>query len=406
MFSNMPRITFFLRSNNNKANTHSLYCRLVLNGIASEFSTNEEISPNQWDQETQIFIGNTEEKTDYINLLTESIRYKLKTLVLLQKKENESLNPKKIIEIYKNPCKIEVVEHDVVIFDVIQKFIDHEYKEGEIKPITIAIHERFLRHLKEFLQVKKCYVSEFNEVKAEQFKEWFRSPRKTKKGKLIPATKNKTSASRHISFFRDALQWGVKNGIIKTHNLLYYEGERDKRKEIEPMTEDELFNLIQHNFVSQMLNNIKDLFLFQTATGISYGDIWSNFEIQDTESGKIIIGKRNKGDGNAFFVPYDELAEIILMKYNYKLPYYENGVYNRLLKEIAQLVGIKTYLKTHIARKTFATMKLSNGWTLGAVSVMLGHSSEKTTEQYYAKKTAKIIITEMNNRNQHNSIMN
>lgn len=406
MFSNMPKITFFLRSNNNKAKTHSLYCRLVLNGIASEFSTYEEISPSQWDQETQIFIGATEEKTHYINLLTEKIRFNLKTIVLLQKKENENLSPKKVIEFYKNPTKPPEVEQDVVIFDIIQKFIDFEYNEGEIKSITIAIHERFLRHLQEFAQVKKYYVSEFNEVRAEQFKEWFRSPRKTKKGKFIPATKNKTSASRHISFFRDALQWGVKKGLIKTHNLLYYEGERDKRKEIEPMTEDELYSLIKHNFVSQMLNNIKDLFLFQTATGISYGDIWSNFEIQDTESGRIIIGKRNKGDGNAFFVPYDEMAEIILLKYNYKLPYYENGVYNRLLKEIAELVGIKTYLKTHIARKTFATMKLSNGWTLGAVSVMLGHSSEKTTELYYAKKTAKIIITEMNNRNVHGAAMN
>lgn len=344
MYLNIPKITFFIRSNNDKKGTHSLYCRLVLNSRASEFSTLERILPHEWNQETQTFTGQTVEKTEYINLLCDKIKYNLKTAILLLDKD-EVLNPKKVIDMYRNQKS-----PNVVIFEVIQKHIEWEKQENELDLKTIAIHERYLVHLKEFTKQQKYYVTDFNEVEAERFKDWFRLSRKTK---------NKTTASRHISYFSNALTWAVKKGIIKEHNLLYYKGERDKIKKPQSITDDDLLALIKFQFTSEMLDRIRDLFLFQIATGVSYGDLWNNFEIKETLGGKIIVSNRNKGNGNPFFVPYDEMAEALLIKYSYKLPKYCNGTYNRLLKEIAALVGIDKKLKTHTGRKTFATLKFA-----------------------------------------------
>jgi len=399
MFQNMTHVTFFCRNKKDKANTYALYCRLVLNGKPSEFSTGETIDPSEWNQEAQLYIGSTEEKTDYINLLTERIKYKLKTLVLLAKKNNTTLHPKDIIEAYRNPEKLPEIEKGIVIFEVIEKYIAWEISEGELDEKTIAIHQRYLKHIKQFANRKQYFVTDFTEVEAERFKEWFKAPRKTGK-RDIPGTKNKTTASRHVSYYRNALNWGVKTGIIKSHNLLFYEGERDKTKKPIPLNQSELLAIIQHTFKNKMLIRIRDLFLFQIVTGISYGDVWSDFTIQDTPAGKIIVGRRNKGIGNSFYIPYDEMAEAILVKYNFVLPKYCNGTYNRLLKEIAALVGIDKILKTHTGRKTFASLKFSQGWTLSAVSIMLGHSSEKTTETYYVEKNSGFLISEMLQRSQ------
>lgn len=384
----MPEVTFFPRSNNDKANSYNLYCRVYVNKQTSEFSIKEKVDPNAWDQEKQIHNGSTDEKNNYINLLCERIKYKIKTIALMY--EGEPINPEKVIKKFQNP---QIKEEPTLLFDILQKYIEWERSETELKEVTIAIHERHIRHLKEYANNKKIYINEFNAVAAERFKDWFRESRKTDK---------KNSASRPISFAREALQWAIKKGHIQEHHLLFYEPERDKVKKPEALTEEELLKIFMFQFQSQMLNNIKDLFLFQVATGISYGDIWSDYTIEDTPEGKIIIGKRNKGNGNPFFVPYDETADIILKKHNYKLPVYCNGTYNRLLKEITALVVIKKRVNTHSARKTFATLKFAQGWTVQAVSLMLGHSSTATTETYYIEKNIQALLHEIRERNRTN----
>ena len=384
----MAQVTFFVRSNNDKAKTHMLYARVRINQRTGELSTEEKINPTEWDQAQQYFTGKTKEQTEYINMLCDRIKYRIKKTALLLENENKILTPTEVIKSYRDG---NFFEKPTLLYEVMQRYITWEETETDLNTKTIDIHKRYLRHLKCFSGRTQIYVSDFNEVTAERFKDWFKKDRDTK---------NKTTASRHISYYRNALQWAVKKGIIKSHNLLYYEGERDPIKKPNPINETELLNLIQFQFKSPMLNNIKDLFLYSTATGISYGDLWSDFKITDTTAGRMIEGKRNKGVGNSFFVPYDEMAEAILQKHNFKLPKYCNGTYNRLLKEVAALVGIHKKITTHTARKTFGTLKVAQGWTLTSVKLMLGHSSEKTTELHYVLPTKETVVNEWNLRNQ------
>lgn len=72
----------------------------------------------------------------------------------------------------------------------------------------------------------------------------------------------------------------------------------------------------------------------------------------------------------------------------------EKRCWPSLLKEIADLCGIKKNLTFHLARHTFATMSLSKGVPMESVSKMLGHTNIKTT-QIYARITNKKIEHDM-----------
>jgi integrase len=111
----------------------------------------------------------------------------------------------------------------------------------------------------------------------------------------------------------------------------------------------------------------------------------------------MLSGYRGK-NGQAFFVPLNELTSVLLEKYSGKLPYFENGSYNRLIKEIAAILGINKKLKTNTARKTFATVMEGTGWSRESISRMLGHKHIKTLEIYYLGESPMRVINEMSGR--------
>ena len=72
----------------------------------------------------------------------------------------------------------------------------------------------------------------------------------------------------------------------------------------------------------------------------------------------------------------------ILMKYGWEIPQLSNADYNRHLKALGQMAGIKTRLHSHLARHTFATYMLRNGVKIENVSKMLGHTNITQTQRY------------------------
>ncbi len=189
----------------------------------------------------------------------------------------------------------------------------------------------------------------------------------------------------------------VESGQIESFKLFHFKGCNDKKKPIIYLTAKEVEILSNYTFENRLLKNIKDLFLFQCFTGLSYGDIWSSWNLEITEIGRFLKGNRHK-NGASYFIPLTKEAEQILKKYNYKLPIYDNGTYNRILKEIAAIVGIKKRLTSHTGRKTFATLQDSLGWSRESISKMLGHRSFKTTETYYLGDSDMRITNEILNR--------
>ena len=68
-------------------------------------------------------------------------------------------------------------------------------------------------------------------------------------------------------------------------------------------------------------------------------------------------------------------------------------VYNRALKKLAMMAGIRKRVTSHVARHTFATWMLHEEVPIERVAKMLGHSDIKQTQRY-AKVLAQDVFGE------------
>jgi integrase len=144
---------------------------------------------------------------------------------------------------------------------------------------------------------------------------------------------------------------------------------------------------------TKSLERVRDVFIFQTYTCLSYTDL-KKFDarlIQEIKGMKVYLGSRQKTD-KPFTIPILSPAWDVIMKYEGKLPLISNPKYNEYLKVVAQSAGIDKPLSSHWARHTGATMLLNEGVDMRIVSKICGHSSTKITEQSYAKLLDETVI--------------
>ncbi len=167
-----------------------------------------------------------------------------------------------------------------------------------------------------------------------------------------------------------------------------------KAKEKPYLSLEELHRLESKTFDIYRIQLVKDLFLIQCYTGLSFADLdgLNGGNVTTGIDGNLwIIKNRLKTDVRSA-IPLLPKALKLIVKYNpdfrvavdkQLLPIYNIQRYNAYLKEIADLCGITKVLSSHAGRRTFAsTVALSNGISIESISQMLGHSSTKITHQY------------------------
>jgi len=366
----MANVTFFLRA-------EMLYCRITLNKTTAEFSTKQKVLKTEWNQKNQQFIGKNKQKKELVEMIINSASYKIKT--------------KSIAQNFVTAGELVQSITDKTTLNSLAQIIQQYINNCEAKETTKRNHRIKLNNLLAFEHhTKTNYFAETFTIKtANSFIDWFQNRAKTN---------NKTTANRNVSFFKLCLKWYRKQGNKIQSELFVFDGEKDKIKPAVFLTIDELNVLQKTTFLNPYLTRIKDLFLFQCYTGLSYCDLWSNWEIKQEKFGKILIGERGK-NAQKFWIPLEtKVVENLLKKYNNQLPMYANATYNRVIKEVVSICGINKKVTTHTARKTFATLMDSNGWSRETVAKMLGHKSIKTTEMYYLGETFERLETEMKQR--------
>lgn len=193
------------------------------------------------------------------------------------------------------------------------------------------------------------------------------------------------------------LHFGVLNKLIKYNPLHEYKIKRLAPERPLYLTDTELLALMEYQPKSLLKQKARDMFLFQSFTGMDYGDTCtvSQLHIVRHKGRSYIIKKRNK-TGIEAIIPYHPVAQKIFEQNGYNLRLLCNAVYNRYLKEIAVDLGIDKHITTHTGRKTYAMIKLNfEGYSLEGVSKMIGHKSVSTTEQYYAQVEIELISREL-----------
>jgi site-specific recombinase XerD len=193
------------------------------------------------------------------------------------------------------------------------------------------------------------------------------------------------------SFIMDA----IEEGYIKRNPYKWINIEKGKHTNGigKYLTPDEFRKIKGSKMPTLSLEKVRDVFVFQTYTCLSYTDL-KDFDarnIQEVKGMKVYTGNRNKTN-KPFTIPILSPAWDILMKYDGKLPIISNVKYNEYLKVVAQSAKIDKPISSHWARHTGATRLLNEGVNIQIVSKICGHSSIKITEQIYAKLLDETVV--------------
>lgn len=189
----------------------------------------------------------------------------------------------------------------------------------------------------------------------------------------------------------------VKRGIIKGNPYLALHFKKGNSEPDRYLTVAELKVLEEAQMRSGSIARARDLFVFECYTGLSYSDLmeFDFSKAERTEQDTLLYrGRRVKTGVPYYFVLLPKAMEI-LRKYNYKLPVVSDVVLNRNLKVAAKCAGINKPLASHWARRTAGMMFANSGVRMEVVAKILGHSTTKITQKFYASISAQTVAAEM-----------
>lgn len=152
------------------------------------------------------------------------------------------------------------------------------------------------------------------------------------------------------------------------------------------LDKEELQRVEEAKMPTESIARVRDLFLLQCFTGLSYSDLMAfDFTKVKTAYGQQIYTAERKKTGVQFTVPILPKTLAILERYGYELPKISNEQYNLRLKIMAEAAHIDKPLASHWGRRTCGMVLLNEGFSIEVVAKVLGHANIKTTQEAYAR---------------------
>lgn len=201
-----------------------------------------------------------------------------------------------------------------------------------------------------------------------------------------------STAGSKMSKLKSVFKYAFENGKISSFPFSTVKISKGKPKK-EYLKGSDVKKLREKTIVIERLEKVRDLFIFQMSTGLSYVDIENTTELLRKGDIYYIKGERTKTKIPYTAVVLKEGVEI-WEKYNGVLPVLSNQKYNSYLKEIQDICGIEHNLTTHLARKTYATNMLNMGIPITSVSKMLGHSNSNITQRCYSSVLDETVLSD------------
>lgn len=164
---------------------------------------------------------------------------------------------------------------------------------------------------------------------------------------------------------------------------------KEEKLEYHPLTQYEIDLIWKKDIDNSRISMVRDLFIFQVYTGLSYIDMATL--TTDDIIDDVIIKRRKKTDVKSI-IPLLPISKAILERYDYRLPVISNQKYNAYLKVLGDLCGTRQILHSHLARHTYATLLLNNGVDMVTVSKTMGHANSKITEKIYAEMRKETVV--------------
>ncbi|WP_034917809.1 site-specific integrase [Gillisia sp. CAL575] len=390
-------ILFWINSSRAKENLADLFVRITVNGKRVNLSLKEKVLCDQWDSQKSKVRGSNSQ-AQRINHYLETTRNEIFQSYVELKSSSNIITAQAIKERYLG---------EDVDYPTLKELID--YHNEQTKHILHYDTQRHYKTSQKYIleYVKKQYKSDdyilrdLNYGFIIGFENFLRSY----KPRHPQSSIGNNTIMKHIQRLRKMvtmafhIEWLDRDPFVKFKTKLI-KTDRDF------LSKEELKKIEEFSSPLERLNLTKDLFIFISYTGISYGDIMqlSKRNIVKGQDQNLWIYTKRKKTSTHIKIPLLQKALEIVKKYenlefelNGKLlPKLSNQKMNTYLKEISQLCEIDKNLTSHVARHTFATtITLSNGVPIETVSKLLGHTKMATT-QIYARVIEKKVSDDMN----------
>ena len=378
------KILFIIRRNKiNQQGLCPLQCRLTYNEDRKPFSTGLFVNPKHWDSKSQLAKPPNEDN-NFINAELSLIKNKINRAFLFLQVQGLEFDVEDIYKQYKGEStqkQVGIVEFYSSYIERLKKMIGKDFKEStweKFNEILPAIKDYiFFKYQKKDIRLNNL---DYNFI--EDFDYYLRTEK----------SNSQVTINKKIQRLKKVVKVARKQKLIDFNPFEEHKPKQAKTKIIF-LTQDELDKLKEKEFQSEILNKVRDCYIFCCYTGLGYSEMFSlkKSDLKQDEDSTLWIYKERQKTERAFSIPliFPEPLYII-EKYKseseYLLPRLSNQYFNRLLKEIAITLGITKQLTHHTARKTFATtVLLNNSIPIETVSKLLGHSKITTTLSYYAE---------------------
>ena len=338
-------------------------------------------------------------ENDIVNTqLIQSICVRAERIVADFRLTERELDPNLIMGVLLKECDLK--DDSPTFFEVLEGFLQ-EYRdlEGiEYARKTVNKMENSVKHIGEFLfekfGTKQVSFQTVKPATAHDFVHFC----KLKKGFC------NDSIRKLFGLCKRTFAFALANGWCDTNPFTAMRFKHEK-KPIQHLTEAEIKVIQNAKFSNDVYLETRDLIVFQCLTGLSYIDLYilNSTQIIQNENGlKYIFARRNKTLNEFAVLLTDRTLEIIERYKDHPvckargtcLPVPTNQQYNRVVKEIAKIVGIQKPLTTHIFRKTFATLMVNKGLSKESLQYCLAHQSVKMTEKHYAVLKVERVLEE------------
>ncbi|MEA5402550.1 tyrosine-type recombinase/integrase [Arcicella sp. DC2W] len=295
-----------------------------------------------------------------------------------------------------------VVAEAPKLLDAIDRYLQAYYfdKGNDFSKITKAKNKRYGNHLKQwaksFFGREGIALAEIKPAHELEIIKYMKSQRQSQHN----------YATMHVQWLKRVYDFAIANEWVLRNPFMGFSPRYDKVK-IMYLTQKEVKRLEELKLSKGSLyDRVRDFFLFSCYTGLSYMDLVnvSSSHIKTDDDGfKYLEIPRLKTDVIAIIPLLRKPLEII-EKYGtgdnqeklFTVP--TNQAVNRTLKELAEIAELSIKPNFHLARKTCATLLMSEGIQATIVQRVLGHSSLSTTLNHYGKIEAKPIIDSFKNK--------
>lgn len=368
--------------------------RVNLNGRYVRFQSGQYVEPNLWNSIKGCVKGKSIE-AQTINIALESIKHRL-TQCYLKIASKENINLDDLMDLYKGKMVRDRTLLELVTYhnNEFHKRLDVDRSYSTYEKYVFT-EKRLKSYIKDVLHVKDVKLKSLDNRFIQGFYLYLRGDHLNQHNTVTKYVKN----VKHL------LTVALEMGWIDKHPFLTYRCTYKDTPQV-ILSEQELHRIEEKRFSIPRLELVRNLFVFQCYTGLSYVDMahLSHQNIVKGMDGKDWIFISRSKTETAVRIPLLQQALNVLLVYNERLlphsdskllPVYAIQKMNAYLKEIADLCDIPKNLSSHVGRRTFATtVLLSNGISIESVSKLLGHKNIAVT-QVYAKVVDQKVSAEM-----------